>query len=190
MYNLEEYGDMNCHQIFSLISKHQLEALMFHEQMAEYFSFLNYSGYICMHEHMLIEETKGHLKTKRFYTEHYNKILQDTGAENPKVIPSEWYSREQKDANDSVKIRAVKEGLQAYHNWEKHTVELYQQCVKHLLNSGHILAAEYVTGLAKDAFKEVKEIEGIILNLTSVDYDMTYILSSQRMLKEKYKSRD
>lgn len=187
MYKSSE--SKTCYDIFSMINDRQIEALMLHDQMADYFGFLGYSGYKRMHEYQYFSESKAHRDTKKYFMEHHNMVLKESDIDNPRFIPTEWYGRERKEANDSVKLKAVKEGISAYHTWEKETLKLYEECAKMLLDGGHIVDYEYARCLIKDVCCELKEIEKIVLNLIGVDYDMVYILQSQRMIHEKYKKK-
>ena len=189
MYKSEATPEKTCHEIFNTICSRQIEALMLHDQMADYFNFLGYSGYKCMHEYQYFSESVAFRDTKKYFMSHHNMLIKDSAISDPKIIPTDWYSRERKEANESVKLKAVRDGMTLYHTWEKDTLKMYEECAKMLLENGSILDYEYVLCLIKDVSEELQEIEKIILNLISTDYDTVHILNSQRMLHEKYKKK-
>ena len=177
-----------CYDIFSAINKRQIEALMFHDQMADYFGFLAYAGYKEMHEYQYISESLEHRKTKKYFMKKHNRILKDE-VTNPKAVPVEWFSRERNEATDSVKVKGVRDGMMAYHAWEKETLELYEKCASLAMKMGKICDYEYITCLIKDTSDEIERIEKIVLDLISVDYDVVYILEAQDCLHKMYKDK-
>lgn len=58
---------MTVEEIFSKISAHMIEGMMFHEQMCNYYDFLGLHGYKRCHEYHYLCETIEHRKLERFY---------------------------------------------------------------------------------------------------------------------------
>ena len=58
---------MTCEEIFSKLDARRIKGMMFHQQMADYFDFLNLKGYSCLHRHRFMEETKSLAKLHNYY---------------------------------------------------------------------------------------------------------------------------
>lgn len=189
MYKAEDKKPKTCHDVFSMINDRQIEAVMFHDQMADYFRFLGYEGYSCIHEYQYHTESLEHRNTKRYYLTMHNKILKEGEIPNPKAIPIEWYSRQRHEASDSVKLKAVRDGMDTYKKWESDTLKCYESYAKALFEMGKMADYQYVMYLIEDVCCELKEIDKIILSLIGTDYDMVYIEESQHKIAKKYKEK-
>lgn len=176
-------------QIFEKIIQHMIKGLMVHEQMADYYDFLNLQGYKRCHEYHCITEACNYRKTCRFYINYYNKLVPEMPVENPRVIPNTWYNYTRQEVDTSTKRSAVKKGIETWCDWEKETKELYEKCYKELTETGDIKAAKFVEGLICDVSYELKKVYRYHLNLKAVDYDIVYIVESQKSKHKKYKKK-
>lgn len=174
-------------QIFAKIIQHMIKGLMVHEQMADYYDFLNLQGYKRCHEYHCIVEACNYRKTCRFFINYYNKLVPELPVENPKVIPANWTGYTRQDVDMSTKRNAVKKGIEMWCDWEKETKQLYEKSYKELMEIGDIKAAKFVEELICDVTHELKKIYRYSLNLKAVDYDIVYIVESQDKQHKKFK---
>lgn len=79
---------MTIEDIFAELAAHMIKGLMVHDQMRDYYDFLNLKGYAKCHEYHYWEESKNYLCLKHYYFKHHNRLIKEMPIENPKIIPS------------------------------------------------------------------------------------------------------
>ena len=179
---------MTIEDIFSEISAHFIQGLMFHDQMANYYDFLQLRGYKRCHEYHFKTESCNYRKLNRYYLNHYNKLIPEKRVEDPKAIPDNWYMYSRSDVDIQTKKNAIKSGVAKWVSWEKDTKEMLEDFYCEMLELNEISSALFLQEFIKDVDRELKYAERKQLDLASVDYDMTYILGEQKRLHNKYKS--
>ena len=165
--------------IFSKISAHMIKGLMTHEQLANYYCFLGYDGYSNCHNEHYKDESEAFRALNRYYLKHHNKLINEERVENPNVIPSSWYGYLRSDVDVSTRIKALKDGIDIWIDWEKETVELYSEMYRELCDISEFVDAEYIKNLMLDAKMEYTNAVQLKLCLESVDYDLDYIMCNQ-----------
>ena len=119
--------------LYSELINHMKQGVEMHEQLSDYYAFLNLPGYQKCHEYQMLCELLTYRKAKDMYLKEYNKLVQPTYADNgamnnmsannngnsmrPRrnysadVIPVNWYNHTRYDVDASTKRNAVKEGF-------------------------------------------------------------------------------
>ena len=179
---------MTIEEIFSELSSHFVKGLMLHDQMANYFDFLQLQGYKRCHEYHFKAESDNYRKLNRYYLNHYNKLILEQRVDDPKVIPDSWYKYSRSDVDIATKKNAVNSAINKWVSWETETKELLERMYCELLDLNEISTAIFLQDFIKDVDCELEYAERKHLDLMSVDYDMTYILEEQKRLHDKYKS--
>lgn len=180
---------MTCEEIFTKLSEHMIKGLMVHEQLANYYDFLNLPGYRDCHEYHYMKESCAYRKLCRYYVNHYNKLIPETEFDNPEVIPESWYRYERKSVDSSTKKSAVKVGLEKWVEWETETKELYQEMYKEMMNNGSVASAKFLCEYIEDVDKELKNATKYWLNKEAVNYDMDVIIMEQQEKSAKYSNK-
>lgn len=180
---------MTVSEIFGSIIKHMIEGFMIHEELANYYDFLNLKGYKRCHEYHYYCESKAYRKLYSYYVNHYNKLVQHDDPEAPHSIPMNWFNHERKDVDVSTKRSAVKTAVEAWVSWESETKDFYQKMFSELMKIDEIASAKKVMCLICDVNKELKMAENRLLTLKTVDYDISYILQEQHALHAKFKAK-
>lgn len=179
----------SCAEIFQSINARQITALMFHDQMADYFDFLGLMGFKRMHEYQYLSESAEHRALNRYYINHHNKILYSVDVASPHAIPDDWAKYTRFDVTPQVRTQAIKRALEQYNDWECETKEFYESCAKALLEMGHIADFNKVNDLVKDVDMELKTIDRLCITLSSVGYNDVYIATIQDELHERYREK-
>lgn len=185
----KDLSNMNCKEIFSCILTRQVYALMFHDQMSSYFDFLGLNGFKRMHEYQYLHESVTFRKIQRYYINRHNELIEPHHVENPEAIPSEWMKHTRNEVTPQIKMRSIKEAFLEYRDWEKESEECLSEYAKELYEKGSVIDSEYVMELAEDVCSELKRIDKMILKLSGVEYDMSYVEEIQDKLHEKYKKK-
>lgn len=170
---------MTIDEIFSKIAAHQVEGMMFHDQMANYYRFLGLHGFAKEQERHFREETKAYQKLCRYYVRHYNRLLPESEVKDPQAIPTSWYNYKRQDVDASTKRNAVGEGFEQWVKWETTTKTLYEQSVRDLYDTGTIAGAIVVEKLVADVDKELRGAEEKKLALEAMNYDLVGIVEMQ-----------
>lgn len=177
----------SCAEIFQKINARQITALMFHDQMADFFDFLGLMGFKRMHEYQYLAESAEHRAIKRYYINHHNMLLGDSDVSEPEAIPESWYKYTRFDVTSQIRKQAVETALQQYHSWESETKEFYCQCAKKLMDNGKVADFNKVNALVQDVDMELKSLDRLILCMKSVGYNDVYIATIQDEMHEKYR---
>ena len=175
--------------IFSEINARMIAALMFHDQMADYFDFLGLKGYKRLHEYQYFAESLERKKLNQYYINHHNKLIPDTYTGQVSVIPENWQTANRISVGKSTKQKGIEDGFNQYHAWESETKSLYEHYSSRLREMGAVADAIMVEKLVEDVDNELKKLERIIVDLISSGYDMVYVTESQQGIHDKYKAK-
>lgn len=179
---------MTVEEVFAKIKAHQIEGMMFHDQMRQYFDFLNLHGFKRMHEHHFADETRAMIKTDGFYLNHANKLIPAVTVDTSSKIPANWYNYARKDVDATTKRRAVRDAMAKWVDWETQTRALYMQAYTDLLDIGEVDYADFIgKKLVCDVSDELKFAERLFMELECCDYDMVYLTEIQDKYHEKFK---
>lgn len=176
--------------VYAEVNARYIAALMFHDQMADYFDFLGLHGYKRIHEHQYYEESRERRKLNRYYINHHGRLIpyRFTGTVN--MIPDGWLTANRISVGRSTKQKAVEDGFNAYREWEAETKKLYENYSKKLRDLGAVSDAVFLESMVEDVSEELKQLERIITDLISAGYDMVYVVESQKKLHDKYKAEE
>ena len=180
---------MTALEVFEQIDNRQIQALMFHTQMADYFDFLGLNGFKRMHEYRFLKECAENRGVHRYVLNHINKLLKDNGVANPKAIPVNWYNYSRLDVDASTRKNSVRDAFIKWHEWETQTKSFLEKKFKELTENGNIACANKVNELICNSDQELKIITRKVLKYKSIDWDMTYIEMEQDELHEHYKNK-
>ena len=174
---------------FSEINARMIAALMFHDQMADYFDFLGMKGYKSLHEYQYFAESLERKKLNRYYINHHNKLIPDIYTGQVAMIPENWKIANRISIGKSTKQKGIEDGFNQYYEWESETKSLYEHYSSRLREMGAVADAIMVEKLVEDVDSELKKLERIIVDLISSGYDMVYITESQQRIHDKYKAK-
>lgn len=180
---------MKIEEIYSELSSHMIKGIMFHEQMADYYDFLNLHGYKRCHEYHMFDEMCGMRKLHRYFINHYNMLIPENKVGDPDAIPKTWYQHMRNDVDISTKRNAVRTGIEKWVKWETETKDLYQRMYKELMDLGEVAAANKLACWVVDVDKELKYATRKYIMLMSVDFSLDYICMEQDDLHSKYKQK-
>lgn len=166
---------MTVNEIFENLASHMLKGAMFHEELSNYFGFLNLCCYQKRHEKHFYCELKNYRHICKYYLCHYDKLLKYEH-DSEDIIPLNWYRYERQDVDTSTKRNAVKTAIEKWVEWETETKAFYQQMYKELITLNEIATAEKLSCYIHDVSKELKEAKHHHLMLKSVDYDINFII--------------
>lgn len=177
---------MTVNEVFGRINAHQIEGIMLHCQLAEYFGFLNLCGYKCQQESHAAKEFAEHQATVQHFVARFNQLLPEAEAKDPAIIPNAWrnYTRQQVDAG--TKRKAVRDAFLRWRSWEEETKELYEQAYADLHELGEVAEACEVKRLVESVACELECVESQRITLECLDYDLAAICAEQDGLLVKY----
>lgn len=176
-------------EVFNEVSNRMVRNIMKHEQMADYFDFLNLHGLKRWHEYQFFEESAELRGIHRYAINHCNRIIRDENIESVQAIPMSWYGYTRMQVDSSTRKNAVKDALEKWLDWEKESKELYERVFKQLTDNNKIAEADKINELILDVDKEIKLVTRKMLEYKAVDYDMEYILLQQDEMHEEYRKK-
>lgn len=184
---ITETVSTTCHEVFATINRRQISALMFHDQMADFFDFLGLMGFKRMHEYQYLVESAEHRALKRYFLNHHNSLLIEKSIEEPDVIPDSWYKYNRFEVSVQVRKQAIEKALTQYKDWEAETKRCYEKCAKDLLDESLIADYNKINKLIQDVDMELKSVDRLLLKLQAVNYNDIYVVTIQDELHEKYR---
>lgn len=176
-------------EVFNEISRHMIKGIMFHEQMADYFDFLNLHGLKRWQEVRFFEESAELRGLHRYAINHCNKLVNDGDVPAVRYVPTSWYNYTKYDVDTNTRKTAVKDAFEKWCEWEKDTKALYEKMFKKLTENGYIADANKVNELIKGVDNELKHLTRKMLEYKSVDYNMEYIMYQQDEMHSKYEEK-
>lgn len=171
--------------VYSEINSRMIAALMFHDQMADYFTFLGLPGYAKIHSRQYHAECREREEMKTYYIQRHGRILNDKFTGKVEVIPKTWKNVKSFAVGKGTKQKAVEDGFLLYREWEEETGKLYETYSKALYDGGNVIDALKVGELARHTAEELLMIDAIMIDLISSGYDMVYIAEMQKRYTEK-----
>ena len=181
--------EMTVKDVFAKLKAHMLEGIVFHDEMARYYGFLNLKGYEKCHEYHYAEESKAYRDLCRYYLSRFHEFIPVEPMNRPNVIPESWYKATMKDVDKGTKQSGVKSGIEKWVEWEKKTKSLYQDMYLSLIEIGEPAAAMKVACYVKDVDMELKYAEMKHITLEGIGYDLPTVVSKQDELYDMYKHK-
>ena len=180
---------MTYEEVFQQMSAHMIKGVMFHQQMTDYFDFLNLFGYKKMSEYHALAELDNYKQLHTYFLNHYNKLIPESQFENVDIIPKEWYEKTRHDIDIESKKNAVKEAFIKWIEWEKGTKQFFSQMYKELDNNVEVASAFKIGEFVEDVDNELKWCERKYIELQGTDFAMDFILDEQQYYYELYKMK-
>lgn len=190
--------------LYSELINQMKQGVQMHEQLADYYGFLNLPGYQKCHEYQMLCELLTYRKAKDMYMREYNQLVPLYGMNNglsnmannssnsmsannyTAVIPTNWYTRTRYEVDAGTKRTAVRDGFKRWIDYEKDTKQFLINMEQRLQQANEPEAARKLDHLIEHVDKEIETAEEKLMNLESTNYDMSYILQQQDELKQKY----
>ncbi len=199
-------------QLYSELIDRMKQGVEMHEQLADYYGFLNLPGYQKCHEYQMLCELLTYRKAKDAYMKEYNQLIpinnmmngmanmaanngmnnmNNNGNNNGnynyrEVIPQTWYKYTRYDVDSGTKRTAVKDGFKKWVEYEKETKQFLTNMVQRLEQQNDRESARKLDYLIDHVQKEIETAEEKMMALENSGYDMNYILQQQEPLKMKY----
>jgi hypothetical protein len=170
--------------IFEKIINHQIEGLMIHSQMADYYDFLGLHGFKRQHEYHYLEESCNMRGVSRYFINHFGKLLYPEKVENPEIIPEAW-----ENFSRIAKQNAVKLLVAEWVDWERETKTLMQKAYLQLEDNGEVAAMLKIKELIEDVDCELKHAERLHIRLKSLNYNLGDIYAMQDEYHHKFKKK-
>lgn len=176
---------MQIEDIYGMILKRQIEGIMFHDEMAQYYAFIGLNGYKHFHKEQAKGEMNGYRRMWCFYIDQYGRLPAGQQAKDPEAIPALWRSFNSNEVTASMKKDAVKEGIEKYIEWETETIRVYEQAYTELWDMGDYVGCEKLKQNLLETDCELSAAKHRQLLLNAVDYDMPFIIREQEKLYDK-----
>ena len=198
-------------QLYSELIDRMKQGVEMHEQLADYYGFLNLPGYQKCHEYQMLCELLTYRKAKDAYMKEYNQLVPASNMMNGmanmaanngmnnmnnngnngnynyrEVIPQTWYKYTRYDVDSGTKRTAVKDGFKKWVDYEKETKQFLTNMVQRLEQQNDRESARKLDYLIDHVQKEIETAEEKMMALENSGYDMNYILQQQEPLKMKY----
>ena len=196
-------------QLYSELINRMKQGVEMHEQLADYYGFLNLPGYQKCHEYQMLCELLTYRKAKDMYMKEYNQLVQplsmlngmtnlsnmnnngnngntNTNMNYNNVIPNQWYGHSRYEVDAGTKRNAVRDGFKRWVDYENDTKQFLINMSQQLEQKNEREAARKLDYLIDHVEQEIEHGEETLMSLENSGYDMNYILQQQEPLKAKY----
>lgn len=164
----------------------QLEGVMFHHSMVEYFEFLTLPGFAELQRYRFDSELSEYKALHKWFIEEFN-VLPQTNAETQNVVPKDWYKYNRYDVTIVNRQHGVKDGFAEWIKWEESTRKIFAEIYSKLLGvAGWMPLAIHIAPLVEDVSNEIADAEEIAFLFAGMNYDMPTIISMQNEFYQKY----
>lgn len=180
---------MLIHEICEEIIHHQIDGLMFHEELTIFFSFLSLKGFKQCQEYHYLEEMQSYQKFYDHYINFYEKLLKLGKVAPANSIPVSWYENAKRDVDYELRQKSIKQGYDKWLEWEENTLSFYKDKYRDAFDIGEFAIAEMIKELILDVTQEIIEIKEQFFWLYSINFDMSEILDKQETIEKEYKKK-
>lgn len=164
---------MDCKEAMLSVIRRQAEGLMYHDEMVDYYTFLNLGVLKDVHKKQAKEELSNLRKTKcDFITTFF--VLPVYTATDPKAIPADWKTKTTADVDEpSLKV-LIKSSLNDYFNWEDQTCEIYKHAASTLKENMNFPLYRKVCDLIEEVENEKQKIKNLMTEAITCGYHPGY----------------
>ena len=177
---------MTTEEVFSMLDARGIKGMMFHQQMADYFDFLNLRGYKRLHEYRFLSESAELRGLHRYYINHYNRLIPQRDPGDPKAIPDSWYRYSRQDVGPADKKKFILSAFHDWVEWETETKKIYEDAWNALCSNKDYAAVNKISKCLADVDMELKKATRMCITLKDVDADLDYVLTVQDGLHDEY----
>ena len=164
---------MTCQEAMLSIIQRQTEGLMYHDEMTDYYTFLNLGILKDLHKKQTKEELNSLRKAKCSFISTFG-VLPIYTAVDPRAIPPDWKSRTTEDVDEqSLKI-LIETSLSSYLNWEEKTCTIYKAAAKELKEHMHFPLYREVCEMIEEVQEEICKIKEISADAAVYGYCPSY----------------
>ena len=164
---------MTCKDAMLNIIKRQTEGLMYHDEMTDYYAFLNLGMLKKLHKKQTEEELEALRKAKCTYISAFGMIPFYT-AEDPKAIPPDWKNKTNSEVDETSLQFLAQASLSDYLKWEEDTCEIYKASAEVLKENMNFHLYRKVCDMIEDVQKEICNINNILLDAALYNYCPSY----------------
>jgi uncharacterized protein YecT (DUF1311 family) len=163
--------------------------MMFHNEMADYFDFLNMHGFKRMHENAFLSDSKNVRVLDRYFINHYEK-MPETGAKEAKTaISSGWYDVTRTETDENSKRRAIRNAFTAWLEFEEETCKALNSVYETLEDNADAAAAHVIEKMIHCIDKRLKRLKRLIDAAQDVNFDLSYLYLIQPKLHRKERKK-
>ena len=164
---------MTCKDAMLNIIKRQTEGLMYHDEMTDYYAFLNLGMLKKLHKKQTEEELEALQKAKCTYISAFGMIPFYT-AEDPRAIPPDWKNKTNSEVDETSLQFLAQASLSDYLKWEEDTCEIYKASAEALKENMNFHLYRKVCDMIEDVQKEICNINNILLDAALYNYCPSY----------------
>ena len=164
---------MSCKEIMLDILKHQTEAVMYHDQMTDYYKFLHLDKLAKKHEKQTYEELEELKNLKCAYINYFCE-LPYYKVDIEIIYPAEWKNKTSMEVNEDALKMLAKNSLEKYLTREENTLEKYKNYAYELKKNFNFIMLKEVRELIEEVEEEISGLKNMIIEAQSYNYNVEY----------------
>lgn len=183
----EDLSSKTCIELLQIVIKRKLLGVMIHDDMQNYFDFLDTHGFKREQEIRTFDEMAEFKGLCRYLINNHDK-MPDKDVESIDIAPldiKKYTSRMSVPVD--MKKQMLKKLFETWLEWEKETSELFEEITTLLAKTNHNVDAVKVRELLKGSRNEIKYVERRLIEYNNVEWDLHHIYCIQDEIHEKMK---
>ena len=164
---------MSCKEIMLDILKHQTEAVMYHDQMTDYYKVLHLDKLAKKHEKQTYEELEELKNLKCAYINYFCE-LPYYKVDIEIIYPAEWKNKTSMEVNEDALKMLAKNSLEKYLTREENTLEKYKNYAYELKKNFNFVMLKEVCELIEEVEEEISGLKNMIIEAQSYNYNVEY----------------
>lgn len=180
---------MKAIDIFKKISERQIGGVMLHKNMMRAHDFLGIRCMKRLHEYRMFKELSENDGVERYAINHLNMVVIDGHIPAPFIVPEQWQYIDRLSVSNENRRRYMQEMFKTWHDWEKGTKKLYEECYKELCDMGEVAAAKKVGKMVADIDMELKGLERKFILFNEIEWDLKTIMMFDDEWHDYYKEK-
>ena len=164
---------MSCKEIMLDILKHQTEAVMYHDQMTDYYKFLHLDKLAKKHEKQTYKELEELKNLKCAYINYFCE-LPYYKIDIEQIYPAEWENKTSMEVNEDALKMLAKNSLEKYLTREENTLEKYKNYAYELKKNFNFVMLKEVCELIEEVEEEISGLKNMIIEAQSYNYNVEY----------------
>jgi len=161
-------------------------ATQLHNELSSLFAFLGLDGFSMLHKYREITERHTQTRLKNYIVSAHGEALIDNHEPNSNILIPLLKGKKRFELQAGEQREIIKEAWNVYREWEKSTLEEYENIACELFDACSVSAYNFISPIITDVSEELQKINDIMVGYELIDWDMPQIKAEQDTLKERY----
>ena len=168
------------------VQKITLENLMIHDEMANFFNFLNLQGYKRWHENEHLENITKNRLINRFIISKGYLPLNVQNTEQFNIIPAEWHTHNMTEVSGKYTLEVTKQSFKDYLERMLFSKNATEEIAVHFSKHGDLATYKFLSDMVEHFDKDIKYLTRYVSCLNKAE-SVDYIMEKQDKMHDEFR---